>query len=43
MEPSINARKVRLVADQLAIIGNEYHEEMEKTKMYDTSKFVTGL
>lgn len=43
MEPSINGSKVRLLGDQLSVIGREYHEEMERTKMYDTSKFVTGL
>ena len=43
MEPNIHASKIRILADQLTVIGREYHEELENKKLYDTSKIVIGL
>ena len=43
MEPSLHGSKVRILADQLTIIGREYHDELSSKKLYDTTKMVTGL
>jgi hypothetical protein len=43
MEPSVQGSKVRILADQLSVIGREYHEELSNKKMYDASKIVIGL
>lgn len=43
MEPSVHGSLVRILADQLAEIGKNYHKELNATKKYDTSKIVIGL
>ena len=43
MHPAPHAADIRILADELAVIGKEYHEYVDSHKMYDSSKFVIGL
>lgn len=43
IHPAPHAVNIRILADELAVIGKEYHEYVDSHKLYDSSKFVIGL
>jgi len=43
IHPAPHSESIRVLADELTLIGKSYHEYTEGKKMYDSSKFVIGL